>query len=132
MCIVRFLGIGATGLTVLGQLGEAPKLDPAEAVAAARQMIRRASALPVIVGVCAPGFAAMRVLTREVMAAGAAGVWIAPPNALRSDKQIRRLRGANGANTGYAFPEMRCGVGRLSAAGQREAAHDPRARLAPC
>ena len=33
-------------------------------------------------------------------------------------------RGADGANTGYAFPEMLCDVVRLSAQGEREAAHD--------
>ncbi|MBI5275110.1 MAG: dihydrodipicolinate synthase family protein [Burkholderiales bacterium] len=206
-----YLACGATGITVLGQLGEAPKLEHDESVAIARQMIRRASKLPVVVGVSAPGFAAMRALTREVMDAGAAGVMIAPPNTLRTDDQvvgyyrqavdaigadvpfvlqdypltfsvqmtpgvIRRIvgelpscvmlkhedwpglekistlrgwekdgsmrhiailcgngglfldyemeRGADGANTGYAFPDMLCDVVRLSAAGQREGAHD--------
>ncbi len=206
-----YLQIGATGLTVLGQLGEAPKLGQAESVDVARRMIRRAAGLPVIVGVSAPGFAAMHELTLEVMAAGAAGVMIAPPNTLRTDDQIvgyyrqasqalgedvpfvvqdypltfsvqmtpeviRRIveacpacvmlkhedwpglekistlraferegrmrhiailcgnnglfldyemaRGADGANTGYAFPDMLCDVVRLSAGGQREAAHD--------
>ena len=177
----------------------------------ASRMIRRAPALPVIVGVSAPGFAAMRALTHEVMSAGAAGVMIAPPNTLahrrpdrrllppggRGDRRrravraaglsadllvqmtpavIRRIvtelpscamlkhedwpglekistlrgferdgsmrhiailcgngglfldyemeRGADGANTGYAFPDMLCDVVRLSAAGQRDAAHD--------
>ena len=33
-------------------------------------------------------------------------------------------RGADGANTGYAFPDMLCDVVRLSQAGQREEAHD--------
>ena len=33
-------------------------------------------------------------------------------------------RGADGANTGYAFPDMLVDVVRLSAAGEREAAHD--------
>src|SRR5262245_13634021 len=66
-----YLGIGATGITVLGQLGEAPKLTQAEGVEVARRMIRRAPALPVIVGVSAPGFAAMRELALETMAAGA-------------------------------------------------------------
>jgi 4-hydroxy-tetrahydrodipicolinate synthase len=33
-------------------------------------------------------------------------------------------RGADGANTGYAFPEMLVDVVRLSAAGNRDAAHD--------
>jgi 4-hydroxy-tetrahydrodipicolinate synthase len=206
-----YLEIGATGITVLGQLGEAPKLSHAESVDVARRMIRRAPKLPVIVGVSAPGFAAMRELTHEVMSAGAAGVMIAPPNTLRTDEQIvgyfhqavqalgadvpfvlqdypltfsvqmtpaviKRIvdelascvmlkhedwpglekisalrrwerdakmrhiailcgnnglfldyemeRGADGANTGYAFPDMLCDVVSLSKAGQREAAHD--------
>ena len=206
-----YKGCGSTGVTVLGQLGEAPKLEHAESVAIARQMIRRMAELPVVVGVSAPGFAAMRALTREVMDAGAAGVMIAPPNTLRTDDQIvayyrqaaeaigtdvpfvlqdypltfsvqispgvirrivtdlpscvmlkhedwpglekisalrafekdgsmRRIailcgngglfldyemeRGADGANTGYCFPDMLCDVVRLSAAGQREEAHD--------
>jgi 4-hydroxy-tetrahydrodipicolinate synthase len=33
-------------------------------------------------------------------------------------------RGADGANTGYAFPEMLVDVVRLSASGERERAHD--------
>jgi 4-hydroxy-tetrahydrodipicolinate synthase len=205
-----YLGCGATGITVLGQLGEAPKLEQQESLDVARQMIRRASGLPVVVGVSAPGFAAMRALTHDVMAIGAAGVMIAPPNTLRTDDQIvgyyrqaveaigvdvpfvlqdypltfsvqmapsvirriikelpscamlkhedwpglekitalrqfektgmRRIpilcgnnglfldyemeRGADGANTGYAFPDMLCDVVRLSHAGEREAAHD--------
>jgi len=206
-----YVETGATGITVLGQLGEAPKLEHAEGVAIARRFIARARTLPVIVGVSAPGFAAMRALTHEVMEAGAAGVMIAPPNTLRTDDQIvgyyrqaveaigadvpfvlqdypltftvqmtpgviRRIvqelpscrmlkhedwpglekisalrgyeregsmrhvaimvgngglfldyeleRGADGANTGYAFPDMLCDVVRLSAAGQREQAHD--------
>ena len=206
-----YLACGSTGVTVLGQLGEAPKLEHTESVAIARQFIARASSIPVIVGVSAPGFAAMRALTREVMDAGAAGVMIAPPNTLRTDDQIvgyyaqaveaigtdipfciqdypltltvvmtpkviqriitdnpscvmlkhedwpglekistlRRFeaegslrhvsiltgngglfldfemeRGADGAMTGYAFPEMLVDVVRLSAEGKRDDAHD--------
>jgi len=83
-----YLESGCTGLTVLGLLGEAPKLAHEESIAVARQMIRRAARLPVVVGATAPGFAAMRALTREVMDLGAAGVMIAPPNTLRTDDQI--------------------------------------------
>jgi 4-hydroxy-tetrahydrodipicolinate synthase len=206
-----YLECGSTGLTILGQLGEAPKLDHAEAVAIASQVIKLAPKLPVVVGVSAPGFAAMRSLTREVMDRGAAGVMIAPPNTLRTDAQIvgyykqaveaigadvpfvlqdypltfsvqmtpdviRKIvnqlpscvmlkhedwpglekisalraferdgsmrhisilcgnnglfldyeveRGADGANTGYCFPDMLCDVVRLFASGEREAAHD--------
>ena len=205
-----YMASGATGITVLGQMGEAPKLDAAESLDIARRIIRRMP-VPVVVGVTAPGFAAMRALTLEVMAAGAAGVMIAPPNTLRTDDQItgyyaqavdaigadvpfvlqdypltfsvvmtpgviqrivqahpscvmlkhedwpglekisalrrwegegsmRRIsilcgngglfldfegeRGADGAMTGYAFPDMLTDVVRLTAAGQRDEAHD--------
>lgn len=206
-----YLGCGASGITVLGQLAEAAKLEHAESLDVASRIIRRAGSLPVIVGVSSPGFAAMRALTREVMERGAAGVMIAPPNTLRTDEQIvgyyrqaveaigadvpfvlqdypltfsvqmtpaviRRIhtelpscsmlkhedwpglekistlktwvregamrplpilvgnnglfldyemeRGADGANTGYAFPDMLVDVVRMSRAGEREAAHD--------
>jgi len=78
---------GVSGLTILGMMGEAPKLDAAESLAIAGQVVRRAS-VPIVVGVSAPGFAAMRALARGVMDAGAAGVMIAPPPALRTDDQI--------------------------------------------
>ncbi|MDQ0472119.1 dihydrodipicolinate synthase family protein [Labrys wisconsinensis] len=78
---------GCSGITVLGLMGEAPKLEPEESVAIAEQVIRR-STLPVVVGVSAPGFAPMRRLARRSMESGAAGVMIAPPPALRSDEQI--------------------------------------------
>ena len=82
-----YVGCGVTGLTILGIMGEAPKLDPAEALALSKQVVRR-SGVPVIVGVSAAGFAAMRSLARGVMEGGAAGVMIAPPPSLRTDDQI--------------------------------------------
>lgn len=209
--LTEFFGAsGCSGITVLGQMGEAPKLDHGEAMAVASRVIRRAG-VPVVVGVTAPGFAAMQALARESMDAGAAGVMIAPPNTLRTDDQIvayyrgaaqaigvdvpfviqdypltfavqmtpgviRRIvaenpscmmlkhedwpgldkitalrgfeadgsmrhisilcgngglfldfeceRGANGAMTGYCFPDMLAELVRLSRAGQRDAAHD--------
>ena len=206
-----YLRCGATGVTVLGQLGEAPKLDAAESLAVASRFIQAFGKTPVIVGVTAPGFAAMRALARESMQLGAAGVMIAPPNTLRTDEQvagyyaqaaqaigtdvpfviqdypltfsvqmtpavIRRIvadnpscvmlkhedwpglekisalrgferdgsmrhisilcgngglfldfeceRGADGAMTGYAFPDMLCDVVKLQREGRRDAAHD--------
>lgn len=203
--------IGADGLTVLGILGEAPKLEPEESLRLLTLSIKAMGTKPVIVGVSAPGFAAMRSLAREAMNAGAAGVMIAPPNTLRTDDSIigyyaqaveaigadvpfviqdyplitnvqmtpgviRKIvsdhascvmlkaedwpglekisalrrwqaegalrplsimtangglfldfemeRGADGSNTGYAFPEMLKDVVRLSKEGQRDAAHD--------
>jgi len=82
-----YLRCGVTGLTILGIMGEAPKLDPAESLAISNQVVRR-SKLPVVVGVSAPGFAAMRSLAHGVMEGGAAGVMIAPPPSLRTDDQI--------------------------------------------
>jgi 4-hydroxy-tetrahydrodipicolinate synthase len=205
-----YVASGVDGITVLGMMGEAPKLTYEEALALTRQVIK-GSGLPVIVGVSAPGFAAMAQLAKATMDAGAAGVMIAPAPTARTDDQIvayfanaaeaigadvpfviqdypqstgvvmspdvirrivaensscvmlkhedwpgldkitaiRRLtgggamrpisilcgngglflpheieRGADGAMTGYAFPEMLVALVRLAKAGERGAAHD--------
>ncbi|WP_104666698.1 dihydrodipicolinate synthase family protein [Ensifer adhaerens] len=78
---------GCTGVTILGIMGEAPKLEPEESRAIVKRVVAR-SKIPVIVGVSAPGFASMRSLARASMDMGAAGVMIAPPPALRTDDQI--------------------------------------------
>src|SRR3954451_14374710 len=83
-----YLGVGITGVTVLGIMGEAPKLIHDEAVALTRQVVRRVNGLPVIVGVSAPGFASMGALAKDVMDVGAGGVMIAPPGTLKTDDQI--------------------------------------------
>ena len=205
-----YLGCGATGLTILGMMGEAPKLTQAEALAFAGRVLRGTDGrVPVVVGVSSPGFAGMSELTRGVMDLGAAGVMIAPPSGLKGDDavvayfaqaaeaignvpfviqdyplstnvamsprviqriaenprcvmlkhedwpgldkitalrrlseagEMRRLsilcgngglflpfeleRGADGAMTGYAFPEMLVGVWRLMDQGRRREAHD--------
>ena len=207
--------VGCEGVTVLGILGEAPKLDATEAEQVAVRFVKRANAgaktMQVIVGVSAPGFASMRSLAKASMDAGAAGVMIAPSPNLRTDDQItnyfkqaqeaigddipwvlqdypltltavftpaviRKIvmdspscvmlkhedwpglekistlrnfqkdgslrplsilcgnggmfldfemeRGADGAMTGYAFPELLIDVVRLSKEGKRDAAHD--------
>ncbi len=204
-----YVGCGATGLTILGILGEAPKLSEEESLAVTRAVVKRAG-VPIIVGVSSPGFASMRTLARGAMELGASGVMIAPPSHLRTDDQIvnyyaqaveaigdvpfviqdypltltvimtpkvirqivqnhpscvmlkhedwpglekittlrgferdgamKRIsiltgngalfldfemeRGADGAMTGYAFPEMLVDVVRLAKAGERDKAHD--------
>src|ERR1700676_1252686 len=205
-----FVQSGVTGITVLGQMGEAPKLEHQEALALASRVIRRA-AVPIIVGVSSAGFSAMRSLSRAVIDTGAAAVMIAPPPSLKTDDQIvsyygqaaeaigedvpfvvqdfpltfsvvmtpeviRRIvmenpscimlkhedwpgldkisslrsyeregsmrhisifcgngglfldfeveRGADGAMTGYCFPDMLVDLVRHAAAGRRDAAHD--------
>ena len=89
-----YLSRGATGLTILGMMGEAPKLSVAESVAFSRYVVARvAGRVPVVVGVSSPGFAAMRELARAVMDDGAAGVMVAPGGALRTDETIFRYFG---------------------------------------
>jgi len=83
-----YLGVGATGLTILGMMGEASKLTPAESVTFLRRVIARAGTAPVIVGVSAPGLQAMADLSAQAMDAGALAVMIAPPGTVRSDAQI--------------------------------------------
>jgi 4-hydroxy-tetrahydrodipicolinate synthase len=86
--IEAYLAAGSTGVTVLGIMGEAPKLEPEESLSIATRFIKGMKNLPVIVGVSAPGFAAMRSLARASMERGAAGVMIAPVPSLRTDDQI--------------------------------------------
>src|SRR5271169_3914308 len=85
----RYLGMGATGLTILGIMGEAPKLTGAEARAFVKEVLQRVDGrIVVTVGVSSPGFAAMSELAKAVMDLGASGVMIAPPPTLRTDDQI--------------------------------------------
>ncbi|MER2533687.1 MAG: dihydrodipicolinate synthase family protein [Rhizobiaceae bacterium] len=79
---------GADGLTILGMMGEAPKLTQAESIEVTRRTIKRSGAAPVVVGVSAAGLAAVGELTKAVMDLGAAGVMVAPPSSLRTDAQI--------------------------------------------
>jgi 4-hydroxy-tetrahydrodipicolinate synthase len=76
------------GITVLGIMGEAHKLEYEESVAVVREVIATAPKLPVVVGVSAPGFSAIRRLAGDAMALGAAGVMITPPPSMRTDDQI--------------------------------------------
>ena len=82
-----YLEKGATGLTILGIMGEAGKLGADEAIAVIKRVVARAT-VPVIVGVSSAGFAAMQTLANAAMDAGAAGVMVAPTSGLRTDDQI--------------------------------------------
>ncbi len=84
-----YLQHGATGLTILGILGEATKLTAEESKVFTKRVLERVNGrVPVVVGASSPGFAAMRELTQSVMALGASGVMIAPPPSVRTDDQI--------------------------------------------
>jgi len=78
---------GVDGLTILGQLGEAPKLTKEESLLVARRVLGRAR-VPVVVGVSSPGYASLAQLAAAVMDAGAAGVMVAPPGMLKGDDAV--------------------------------------------
>jgi 4-hydroxy-tetrahydrodipicolinate synthase len=66
---------GVAGITILGMMGEAPKLSAGEAAEFARHMLRRVDGrVPVVVGVSGAGFDNIRALTRLVIDGGAAGL----------------------------------------------------------
>jgi 4-hydroxy-tetrahydrodipicolinate synthase len=108
-CTDFYLRCGVTGITVLGVMGEAPKLDADESITLVRQVVRRAGKVPIVVGVTSPGFAPMRALARSAMEAGAAGVMIAPPSTLRTDDQVvgyyRQAREAIGDDVPFAVQD---------------------------
>ena len=84
-----YIKAGVSGITILGVLGEAPKLTASESQRFVGAVVARAAGrVPIIVGVSSPGFAAMGELAQAAMAAGAAGVMVAPVSSLRTDEQI--------------------------------------------
>ena len=84
-----YLGAGVTGMTILGVMGEAPKLAGDEATAFARRVLDRTEGrIPVVVGVSAAGLDPMRALAHAVMAAGAAGVMVSPPPGLGPEDKV--------------------------------------------
>jgi 4-hydroxy-tetrahydrodipicolinate synthase len=84
-----YLAAGADGLTILGMMGEAAKLSPGEGSLFVRHVLGRvAGRVPVLVGVSNSGTDNLVSFTHEVMAAGAAGVMIAPMASQRTEEQV--------------------------------------------
>ncbi len=84
-----YLECGVTGLTILGVMGEAPKMSPDESTAFCEQVLQRVDGrVPVVVGVSAPGLSAIESLAGRVMDLGAAGVMVSPMAGLRTDEAI--------------------------------------------
>jgi 4-hydroxy-tetrahydrodipicolinate synthase len=84
-----YLGAGADGLTVLGMMGEAQKLTPQEGTLFLDRVLARvAGRVPVVVGASNPGTDNLVAFSRHAMAAGAAGVMIAPLPTLRTDEAV--------------------------------------------
>ena len=84
-----YIDAGVHGITILGMMGEAPKLTHDEARLVIKTTLRQvAGEVPVVVGVSSPGLATLAALTGDAMSAGAAAVMVAPPAGLATDEQI--------------------------------------------
>lgn len=75
---------GAQGMLVLGVMGEAAKLLPAERASAIAAVMESAAGCPVIVGASHPSVAGARALAAAAAASGAAAVLIGPPRVGRA------------------------------------------------
>jgi len=85
-----YLETGVTGMTILGIMGEAPKMAGEEAVTFARHILNRVDGrVPVIVGVSAAGVDNMARLAHTVMEAGAGGVMVAPQPGMVTEAKLR-------------------------------------------
>lgn len=84
-----YLAAGADGLTILGMMGEATKLSPDESSVFLRHVLDRvAGRVPVVVGVSNAGSDNLVGFSHAAMAAGAAGVMIAPLPTQRTEEQV--------------------------------------------
>lgn len=80
---------GVTGITILGIMGEAPKLAPDEAEKFLGRVLAHVDGrVPVIVGVSNAGIDNLVRLARSSMAQGAAGVMIAPATGLGTEEKV--------------------------------------------
>ncbi len=86
-----YLDCGVAGLTILGVMGEAPKLSADESLTFTKTVLDAVGGkVPVIVGVSSPAFNPMKALTSVAMEGGAAGVMVAPAHGLNTDEMIER------------------------------------------
>lgn len=89
-----YLETGVTGMTILGIMGEAPKMGGDEAVSFARHVLNRvAGRVPVVVGVSAAGLDNMARLAGTVMKAGAGGVMVAPQPGMNTEAKLTSYMG---------------------------------------
>lgn len=84
-----YLEKGVTGFTILGMMGEAPKLTEAETLTVMERVFKRVnSCVPVVVGVSHASNRHVERLSKTAMDQGAAGVMLAPVANLKTDEQV--------------------------------------------
>ena len=80
---------GVHGITILGVMGEAPKLTPGESELFISTVLKQVNQkVPVIVGVSNAGLDNLAKLSNMSMEMGAAGVMVAPPMGLGTETKI--------------------------------------------
>lgn len=80
---------GVSGITILGMMGEAPKLAPDESERFMSRVLQRVNGqVPVIVGVSGAGLDNLLRLSASAMDKGAAGVMVAPLAGLGTETKI--------------------------------------------
>ncbi|HEX9461621.1 MAG TPA: dihydrodipicolinate synthase family protein [Alphaproteobacteria bacterium] len=100
-----YVDSGVHGVTILGVMGEAPKLSAEESIAFSERVLKRvAGRIPVVVGVSSTGNLNLKRLTDKVMALGAAGVMVSPIGGLRTDEQIEAYFGSVVRDLGPQVP----------------------------
>lgn len=84
-----YLDSGVSGMTILGMMGEAPKLSGEESLQFMRHVLKRVGGrIPVVVGVSNAGLDNLTALSNASMEAGACGVMIAPNAALNTEDKL--------------------------------------------
>jgi 4-hydroxy-tetrahydrodipicolinate synthase len=84
-----YIGEGVHGITLLGVMGEAPKLSDSEQAEFVRFALNHLDGrIPALVGVSNPGIDNLAALARMSMEYGAAGVMIAGMPGLKTDEQV--------------------------------------------
>lgn len=84
-----YLEKGVTGFTILGMMGEAPKLTEQETTMVMQRILGRVDQrVPVVVGVSHASNRHVERLAHEAMDLGAAGVMLAPVPNLKTDEQV--------------------------------------------
>lgn len=84
-----YLDRGVSGITILGMMGEAPKLTEEETLAVMNRVLKRVDTrVPVVVGVSHPSNRHVERLSRAAMDQGAAGIMLAPAANLKTDEQV--------------------------------------------
>ena len=79
-----------SGLTILGVMGEAPKLNLQEQKLVIERYIKNiGKQVPVIVGVSNPGLDNLISISNDAMELGASGVRVAGNNGVKNDDQIK-------------------------------------------